>query len=127
MIKDLMSLVTVLALAGLVIYLSLAEDRRRRQLIDLMKKLAEEGKELPPELIDSLLKQRSAGGPLRIMRSRWLVSITLASLAIGFAFAAFVVIDSLDSAKIVVAIALVFGAASIGTALLTLAEQRSRR
>ncbi|HEY0114716.1 MAG TPA: hypothetical protein VGB54_03240 [Allosphingosinicella sp.] len=127
MIKDLMSLLTVLTVAGLVVYLSLAEERRRRQLLDLMRQLAERGQELPPELLESLLKQGSGQGPLRFARTRWLVSITLASIALGFLFWAFVVEDAVDDQKVMVTIALVFGAGAAGTALLARAEQRSGR
>lgn len=124
MIKDLMSLLTVLTVAGLVVYLSLAEERRRRQLLDLMRKMAEQGQELPPELLESLLKQGAPRGPLRFARSRWLVAIMLASIAIGFTFWAFVGEDSVDDQKLMVTIALVFAAGAAGTALLARAEQR---
>jgi hypothetical protein len=90
-----------------------------------MKKLAEQGQELPPELLASLIKQGSANSPLSVTRSRWLVSITLASLAIGLGFWAFMIEDSMDGAKLMLMIALVFAAGAIGTAMLALAEQRS--
>lgn len=125
MIKDLMSLLTVLTVCGLVVYLSLAEERRRRQLLDLMRHMAERGQELPPELLESLLKQGSPSGPLRFRRSRWLVSITLASIAIGFVFWALAFESALDNAKVMLTIGLVFAAGAAGTALLARAEQRS--
>ena len=118
MLRDIFNLDLVFIILALVVPLAWAEDRRRRQILEVIKTIHAGGQIVPPEVWERLLQRGGNAGA-----SAWTLPIVLASAAAGFMLAAAPFPMEWREAKLFLAFALTCLVAAAGTALVA----RSRR
>jgi hypothetical protein len=72
----------LVGLLGLLAYHLKLQDRARRDVIDLARRLADRGQAVPPEMLDRLL-----AGPEKMEAPKWLAPAFFLLLAVGFILA----------------------------------------
>lgn len=121
MLKDIFNLDLVFIIMALVVPIAWAEDRRRRQILEVIKTIHAGGQIVPPEVWERLLQRGGnvTGG------SAWTLPIVLASAAAGFMLAAAPFPIEWREAKLFLAFALTCLVAAAGTALVARSRRRN--
>ena len=119
-LRDIFNLDLVFIILAIVVPVAWAEDRRRRQILEIIKQIHTSGQTVPAEIWERLL-QRGAGGT---GAGVWNLPIALISAAGGLLFAALPLPMAMREAKLFIAVALACALAAGGTALVARARRR---
>ena len=120
-VKDIFNLDLVFIILAILIPVVWAEDRRRRQILDVIKQIHASGQIIPAEVWERLL-QRGGTAP----GNAWTMPIVLLSAAAGLVFAAVPFPMEWREAKLFLAVALSCLVAAGGLALVAHSQEDTR-
>ena len=122
MLKDIFNLDLVFIILAVLVPIVWAEDRRRRQILEVIKQIHAGGQAVPAEVWERLLQRGGSGAP----GTAWTLPVVLASAAVGLMFAAIPFPMAFREAKLFLAVALSCLVAAGGLALVVRAVSRNR-
>ncbi|HEX8667689.1 MAG TPA: hypothetical protein VF727_04880 [Allosphingosinicella sp.] len=119
-VKDIFNPDLAIIILALVVPITWVEDRRRRQILQVIREIHASGQIIPAEVWERLLNRGGTGDRAGL----WTLPIALVSAAAGLMFAALPVPLAVREGKLFLAVAITCLIASAGTALV--ARSRSR-
>jgi hypothetical protein len=122
MLREIFNLDLVFIILAILIPVVWAEDRRRRQILEVIKQIHAGGQIIPPEVWERLLQRGGSGTPGTV----WTLPVVLASAAVGLMFAAIPFPMAWREAKLFLAVALSCLVAAGGLALVARSRSRNR-
>ena len=121
-IKDIFNLDLVFIILAILIPVVWAEDRRRRQVLEVIKQIHAGGQIIPAEVWERLLQRGGNRGPAEV----WTMPIVLVAAAAGLMFAALPLPIELREAKLFLAVAVACLVSAGGLALVARSRAKNR-
>jgi hypothetical protein len=121
-LKDIFNLDLVFIILAVLLPIVWAEDRRRRQVLQVIKQIHASGQVIPADVWERLLQRGGSGAP----GSAWTMPIVLISAAAGLLFAAIPLPMEWREAKLFLAVALACVVAAGGLSLAARSRAKNR-